>query len=169
MNRKKFLQSVGLGTSALFLSPSVLLGQDDKPAAYARDIVQSFVGAGHNDVDKVKSLYAEFPNLIYAAHDWGNGDFESALEAGGHVGHKEMVNFLLEKGARPTLHALTMLGKTELVKPMIEAYPDLLHCLGPHGFTFLHHAQKGGEDAAELLEYFQSKGLKETFVPIKKG
>ena len=56
---------------------------------------------------------------------------------------------------------LTMLGKTEIVKASIEAFPAYLNARGPHGFTFLHHAQRGGDAAKALLEYFQSKGLKE--------
>ncbi|MBM3416031.1 MAG: hypothetical protein FJY20_06205 [Bacteroidetes bacterium] len=40
--------------------------------------------------------------------------------------------------------------------------PDYLNARGAHGFTLLHHAQKGGDDAKELLEFLQSKGLKET-------
>jgi hypothetical protein len=32
--------------------------------------------------------------------------------------------------------------------------------------TLLHHAQKGGDDAKELLDYLQSKGLKETKSPL---
>jgi len=55
-----------------------------------------------------------------------------------------------------------MLGKTQIVKPYLETYPQYLSARGPHGFTFLHHAQRGGEDAVELLEYLQGKGLKET-------
>jgi hypothetical protein len=111
-------------------------------------------------------LLEEYPNLIYSSYDWGGGDFETAIGAGGHVGYKEMVNFLIDKGARPTLHALTMLGKTELVKPAMEAYPQLIQSLGPHGFTFLHHAKKGGEQAVELLAYFEEKGVTETKVSL---
>ena len=55
-----------------------------------------------------------------------------------------------------------MLGKTQIVKAYLDAYPEYLNARGPHGFTFLHHAQRGGDDAKELLEYFQKKGLKET-------
>jgi hypothetical protein len=83
------------------------------------------------------------------------------------VGYKEMVNYFINLGARPTLHVLTMLGQTDLVKPVMEAYPQLITSLGPHGFTFLHHAKKGGDDATELLAYFESKGLTETKVKIK--
>ncbi len=167
MKRSQFIKGLGLGTSAFLVAPNTILGQEDKPAQYQKDIVSQFVGAGHSNLDKVKELLAEFPNLIYSSHDWGNGDFESAIEAGGHVGHKDMVNFLIDSGARPTLHALTMLGKTDLVKPILEAYPQVIHSLGPHGFTFLHHAQRGKEDALELLAYFESKGLTETKVAIK--
>jgi len=167
MKRNQFIKGFGLGASALMLAPNTILGQEDKPAPYQKDIVQQFVGAGHKDLDKVKTLLEEFPNLIYSSHDWGNGDFETCIDAGGHVGFTEMVNFLIDKGARPTLHVLTMLGKTDLVKPIMEAYPQLIPSLGPHGFTFLHHAQRGGEAAAELLAYFESKGVTETRIFLK--
>ena len=79
---------------------------------------------------------------------------------------KKWLSFLIEKGARVNLFALTMLGKTELVKPIIEAYPTMLNSLGPHGLTLLHHAKKGGDDAVELVEYLQAKGLKETQIKL---
>ncbi|NNF01790.1 MAG: ankyrin repeat domain-containing protein [Bacteroidia bacterium] len=167
MNRLEFIRASSVTAATLLCAPNTILGQEDKPAAYQKEIVQSFVGAGHSNLDKVKELLIEFPNLIYCSNDWGNGDFETAIGAGGHVGHKEMVNFLIDKGTRPTLHALTMLGKTDLVVPIIEEYPQLINSLGPHGFTFLHHAQRGGDDSAQLLVYFETKGLKETKVPLK--
>ena len=54
-----------------------------------------------------------------------------------------------------------MLGKTALVKTYLDQYPQYITARGPHGLTLLHHAQKGGEDSKELLDYLQSKGLKE--------
>ena len=124
--------------------------------------VKDFVSAGHNNLDKVKTLLAEFPTLIYATWDLGGGDFETGLEGAGHVGNKDIANFLIEKGARTNLFVLTMLGKTQIVKAYIETYPSYLYARGPHGFTLLHHANRGGEEAKELVEYLQSKGLKET-------
>ena len=94
--------------------------------------------------------------------DLGGGDFETALEGAGHVGNKEIANYLIKQGARTNMFVLAMLGKTNIVKPYLEAFPEYLNARGPHGFTFLHHAQRGGEEAKEMLEYFQSKGLKET-------
>lgn len=159
MKRSEFLNGVGLAGVAMVVAPNLILGQDDKPAAYQKDIVQQFVSAAHSNLPKVRELLAEFPNLIASSHDWGGGDFETAIGAGGHVGNVDIVNFLLENGASPSLHVLTMLGKIDLVKPVIETYPILLDCLGPHGFTLLHHAQKGGDNALDMLAYFDSKGL----------
>ena len=78
------------------------------------------------------------------------------------MGNKEIANYLISQGARTNMFVLTMLGKTEIVKPYLDAFPEYLKARGPHGFTLLHHAQRGGDDARELLEYVQSKGLKET-------
>ncbi len=54
---------------------------------------------------------------------------------------------------------------SNLVKPTLEAYPDLVFAKGPHGFTLLHHAEIG--EAQELYDYLIEKGLKETHIAIK--
>src|SRR6185295_16072559 len=113
--------------------------------------VKEFVVAGHGNFDSVKQLLVELPTLIYATWDWGNGDFETALEGAGHMGNKEIATHLINLGARTNLFVLTMLGKTQMVKSYLDAYPQYLTARGPHGFTLLHHAQKGGDDAKELL------------------
>ncbi|WP_421871601.1 hypothetical protein [Marinoscillum sp.] len=159
MKRSSFIKGAGLFSAGLFVAPNTILGQD-KPAAYQKEVVSKFVGASHSDLEKIKGLLEEFPNLIYSSWDWGGGDFETGIGAGGHVGNKAIVNFLLDQGARPTIHALTMLGKTNLVKPILEEYPQLINSAGPHGFTLVHHAERGGEDSVELLTYLQEKGAK---------
>ncbi len=166
MKRSEFIKGAMLGAGSLLVLPNKILGQEDKPAAYQKDVVRTFVGAGHGNFEKVKELMSEYPNLIYSSWDWGGGDFETAIGAAGHVGNKEIANFLIDNKARPTLHVMTMLGKTDLVKPIIETYPQLLDSLGPHGFTFLHHAQRGGDDANDLLAYFESKGATKTQVSL---
>ena len=168
MERKRFLKKVIVSSGSLLAIPMVFQAQ----AAYGKkqpladqlpaDKVKDFVIAGHSDLAKVKSMLVELPTLLYATWDWGGGDFETALEGAGHVGNKEIANFLISSGARTNLFVLTMLGKTEVVRSYLDAFPQYLNARGPHGFTFLHHAQKGGDDSKELLEYFQSKGLKDT-------
>ena len=161
MKRIDFFKTFSVGAAALYF-PSITNAQTDRPPQLDKQLVQDFVGAGHNNLEKVKQLYAEHPTLIYATHDLGGGDFETALEGAGHVGNKEIANFLIEKGARTNMFVLTMLGKTAIVKPYLEAFPSYVFARGPHGLTLLHHAQRGGEEAKELLEYLKSKGLKET-------
>lgn len=167
MNRKQFLQNFSIGAGGMLIMPSAIIAQaNPKPDPLPAEKVKEFVGAGHNDLVKVKKLLEEFPGLLYATWDWGGGDFETALEGAGHVGTKDVANFLIEKGARTNLFVLTMLSKTQIVKAYLETYPQYLYAKGPHGFTLLHHAQRGGEEARELLDYLQSKGLKETRVPL---
>ena len=105
--------------------------------------------------------------LLNAAWDWGNGDFETALGAAGHLGIKETANLLISLGARTDIFVLTMLGKTDIVKALLKTYPSLLNSKGPHGFTLLHHAEKGGKDSEKLLKHLQKLGLTETFIPLK--
>jgi len=171
MNRKNFLQKTLLGTGSIMLAPEIFSGQNTagKPAApdpLPAEKVKEFVIAGHGNLDKVKTLLAETPQLLYATWDWGGGDFETALEGAGHVGNKEIANYLIGLGARTNVFVLTMLGKTSLVKPFIETYPGFINAKEPHGLTLLHHAQKGGDDAKELLDYIQGKGLKETKIQL---
>ena len=111
-------------------------------------------------------MLTAFSTLLLATYECGNGDFETAIEGSGPVGNKEIANYLINLGARANLFVLTMLGKTTIVKTYLETYPEYINARGPHGFTLLHHAQKGGDDAKELLDYLQSKGLKETKVKL---
>jgi len=171
MERRKFLQQAAAGTSLILSLPPVLFAQQTtnnqpKLEPLPDDKVKEFVSAGHNNLEKVKQLLQEFPTLIYASWDLGGGDFETALEGTGHVGNKEIANYLISAGARTNLFVLTMLGKTQLVKSYLDAFPQYLPARGPHGFTLLHHAQRGGEEAKELVAYLQEKGLKETRSPL---
>lgn len=160
MRRKQFLQTISIGTTSLVL-PVLGFTQatiDPLPIAMVKD----FVIAGHGNLEKVKQMLEEKPELLYSTFDWGNGDFETALEGAGHVGNKDIANYLIDKGARTNLFVLTMLGKTQIVKSFLDMFPQYLTARGPHGLTLLHHAQKGGDDAKALVDYISSKGLKDT-------
>ena len=165
MNRKNFLWKTAWAAGSITTMPYWLSGKETKLTKadpLSAEKVKNFVIAGHNDLEKVKLLLHEFPTLLYATWDWGGGDFETAIEGAGHMGNKEIANYLIEIGARTNLFVLTMLGKTQIVKSFLETYPDFINAKGPHGFTLLHHALQGGDDAKELLNYLREKGLKET-------
>ena len=166
MNRKYFLQASGAAGAALLINP---LGTWARTTSdpYPIDTVKDFVIAGHGNLDRVKELLEQYPNLIYSRYDWGNGDFEEAIEGAGHVGNRAIAEWLIEKGARPNVFVLTMLGETAIVKSVIEKYPSLLQAKGAHGLTLLHHAMKGGEHSKALADYFREKGLTEMQIKIK--
>lgn len=168
MNRKKFIQSIGITGLAVtglpLFTKATPLPQDEPQLD--KELVANFVGAGHRDMDKVKALLEETPNLLNAAHDWKLGDFETCLGAASHVGYKELVRYLLEKGAQANIFTACLFGKMDIVKPMLTAFPGTLHAKGPHGFTLLHHAQRGGDEALEVKEYLESLGATETKVAL---
>src|SRR5690348_18057245 len=51
--------------------------------------------------------------------------------------------------SRMDLFVATMLGKLDIVKAMLSAYPVLKTSKGPHGIPLLVHAEKGGENRSE--------------------
>jgi hypothetical protein len=128
---------------------------ETKPAALEIALVQAFVAQSHSHLERVKELLAEEPALINASWDWGGGDWETGLGAAAHMGRKDIANFLLENGARLDLFAAAMLGKLEIVKAALEAYPDAINTPGPHGIPLIAHAKAGGEEASKVLEYLE--------------
>lgn len=137
-------------------SPAVVAGnRPPKPPALAPELVREFVGKAHSDLARVQELLAQEPGLLNAMVDHGGGDFESALEAAGHVGRRDIAEFLLGKGARMNIFCAAMLGRLDIVKATLDAFPHLKTSKGPHGLMLRHHAGKGGEPAAAVLAYLE--------------
>ena len=122
---------------------------------FDRPRVKRFVIAGHGNLAAVKAMLAEEPNLINGAIDWGNGDFETALGGASHMGRRDIAEFLLEHNARMDIFAATMLGKLDIVKAAVAAYPNIVHVPGPHGIPLMVHAEKGGPAAKDVLEFMR--------------
>lgn len=166
MNRNQFIKSAGMAsllipTTALFSFKKL----EDEPQL-DKALVKEFVGKSHGDPDRVKELLAEHPTLLNAAHDWKNGDFETGLGAASHMGNKPLVQFFLDQGAQANIFTAALFGRMDIIKPMLEFSPSILHAKGPHGFTLLHHAEKGGDEALEVKEYLISLGLTKTFIDL---
>jgi len=157
LSRKQFL---GIAATCGF---ATLLGQTPQPKKPKGDplpaeLVKEWVGKAHSDFARVQELFAQEPRLLNASWDWGGGDFETALEAAGHVGNREIAEFLLAKGARMNVFCAAMLGRLDIVKAVLQAYPELKHSAGPHGLKLMHHASKGGDAAKKVLKYLQKIG-----------
>lgn len=121
-----------------------------------RLMVQDFVIYAHLDLEIVKTLLDKEPGLLNATMDWGTGDWETALGGASHMGRRDIVGFLLERGARMDLFCATMLGKLDIVKGALTLEPKLLNAKGPHGMSLEVHAKAGGEASKPVLEYLQS-------------
>src|SRR5213076_3412253 len=117
--------------------------------------VKRFVIAGHGNLAAVKAMLAEEPNLINGAIDWGNGDFETALGGASHIGRRDIAEFLLEHNARMDIFAATMLGKLDILKAAVAAFPNIIHVPGPDKIPLIAHAEKGGEGAKAVLEFLR--------------
>lgn len=165
MNRNQFLRIAGNTGLVLTAAPLMSFAIQEEEQL-DKKVVQEFVGASHKDIDKVKAMLEEFPTLLNAAHDWKKGDFETGLGAASHVGYKELAQYFLDKGAQANIFTACLFGKMEIVKPMLTAFPNTINAIGPHGFTLLHHAEKGGDEALEVKEYLVSLGAKEKKVAL---
>lgn len=163
-NRSTFLKRTLTGAAALLLPSSVIsqTTRQEKPAPLKLETVKEFVGVAHGKFDRLKEMLENDHLLLHSSYDWGGGDYESAIEAAGHVGNKEIAAYLLSKGARYNIYLGCMLGHLDIVKQVLTANPNLLNSKGPHGFTMLHHAQRGGDSSLAVVEYLQSRGAKET-------
>jgi hypothetical protein len=122
---------------------------------FDRARVKRFVIAGHGNLAAVKAMLVEEPNLINGAIDWGNGDFETALGGASHMGRRDIAEYLLEHNARLDIFAATMLGKLDIVKAAVAAFPNIVRVPGPHGIPLIVHAQKGGPAAQVVLEFLR--------------
>ena len=132
-------------------------------------MVQDFVIYAHSDLEMVKKLYEKQPALLNATMDWGGGDWETALGGASHMGRRDIVAFLLEKGARIDIFCAAMLGQLDAVKAFLALQPRLIDAKGPHGFTLHFHAQVGGKAAEGVLDHLQSvKRLELKPVPFLK-
>src|SRR6266513_4741362 len=172
VSRKKFLVGTGIAAvgallgRGLFAQPGV---SSPAPSPTSKDVpdfpehdpqidrarVKRFVIAGHFNLEAVKEMLAADPTLINGTIDWGNGDFETALGGASHMGRRDIAEFLLEHNARMDVFAATMLGQIDIVKAAVAAFPNIVHVPGPHKIPLIAHAQKGGAQAAAVLEFLQ--------------
>ena len=119
-----------------------------------RLLVQDFVIVCHMDLAMVKQLLEREPNLVNAFMDWGAGDWESGLGGASHMGRRDIVEFLLENGARIDIFCAAMMGQLDAVRAFLTLQPKLIDARGPHGFTL--HSRPARRDGGKTLDYLQS-------------
>ncbi len=121
-------------------------------------MVHEMVLVSHGNMKRVRELVTAHPALAKAAIDWGFGDWETALGAASHTGHREIAELLISHGARPSLFSATMLGQLDVVKAFVAAQPGAQRIPGPHSISLLAHAKAGGVQAEAVFQYLDSLG-----------
>jgi hypothetical protein len=153
VSRRSFLSA-----SSLLLTPAVARAdviRADFPS-HEPELVQEVVVVAHGNVARVKELVGRQPALAKASYDWGFGDWETCIDAASHVGNREIAEFLIANGARPTIFSAAMLGQLDAVKAFISATPGVQRTMGPHSITLLRHAVAGGPRAQAVVDYLKS-------------
>lgn len=135
--------------------------------AYAPDLIRTVVTVAHFDLAKLKELVDAHPQLVKAAWDWGFGDSETPLGAACHMGRRDIADYLMAKGATPSLFSWVMLGDLHMVQQIVEQRPGIQRVAGPHSISLLAHARMGGKQAQPVLEYLRSLGDADGEKPVQ--
>src|SRR5437762_9154379 len=130
----------------------------DSFPSHPPELVREMVTVAHFNLSRVKELVEAQPSLARAAWDWGFGDWETAIGAASHMGNRPIAEYLISKGARPSLFSAAMLGQLEVVKAFVAAQPGVQRIAGPHSISLLAHAKAGGEVARPVLEFLKTLG-----------
>jgi hypothetical protein len=158
VSRRRFLAAAPVIAAAPLAGAASQPQVGDQFPTHASEVVKEVVGVSHGNFDRVRQLVDRQPALAKVAWDWGFGDWESAIDAASHVGNRPIAEYLISKGARPTLFTATMLGQLDVVKGVIAMSPGIQRTRGPHGITLLAHARFGGDNAVEVLKFLESLG-----------
>jgi hypothetical protein len=161
-----------------FASPGPVLGLADEESSrnpepvpdlfptQPPELAREMVTVAHFDLKRVKELVEARPSLARTSWDWGFGDWEDALGGASHMGNRPIAEYLISKGARPTLFSAAMLGHLEVVKAFVAAQPGIQRIRGPHSITLLAHAKAGGESARPVFDFLKSLGDADADPPV---
>ncbi len=125
------------------ISPETGRGPGRGPRQPLKQVLE-FVQAGHRDLDKIKVMLEQAPGLIHARWDWGDGDWESALEGAAHMGRADIVCYLLSNGVRVDSFSAAMLGDAGTIQALMKLEPGIAHAKGPHGLPLMFYVGYGG-------------------------
>jgi ankyrin repeat protein len=120
--------------------------------------IREFVLAGHGNLARVKEMLAETPALLDAAYQWGDNDYETALQAAAHVGNRPIAEYLLAQGAPLDICTAAMLGRQAEVERFVAGDPAQIDAAGAHGISLATHAALSGDLA--LVQWLYARGAR---------
>ena len=102
--------------------------------------IREFVIAGHGNLEKVRQMLAENPELLNVSYRWNENDTETAVQAAAQIGSAIVAQFLLKQGAPLEICTAAMLGMQDEVVRRLNEDPRNAHATGAHGIPLLPHA-----------------------------
>ena len=72
------------------------------------------------------------------------------------MGRRDIVECLIELGARKDHFSEAMLGELDLVNAILSSHPGLKNTLSPHSISLIAHAEKGVEQAQKIVKFLKS-------------
>ncbi|MBO0838537.1 MAG: ankyrin repeat domain-containing protein [Actinobacteria bacterium] len=119
------------------------MGESPEPS-----LVEQCVAAAHGDLDRVRELVEGHPELVDARAPWN----ESPIEAASQLGRKDIIDYLLSRGARLDFFAACVLGRIDAVGAELDRDGSLAAAHGVHDLPALYFPVMAGErGVAELL------------------
>ena len=111
-------------------------------------LVDACVGSAHGDLNTVRELIEQHPALVNARASWN----ETPIEAAAQLGRKDIIDYLVSRGAPVDFFAACVLGRDDVVEAELASDPTRARSSGVHGLPALYFAAVGGHPRiAELL------------------
>ncbi len=120
--------------------------------AATQEIIDEFVGNAHGDFNRVKELLDAHPEILNADASW----HETAIEAAAQTANRDVMDFLLARGAPMSICTAAALGRIDLVRRMLDEDPALVHATGAHGIPLIYHAALAGD--LEIVRLLVERG-----------
>ena len=113
-----------------------------------QSLVEECVGSAHGDLARVRDLVERHPALVNARAPWN----ETPIEAATQLGRKDIIDFLLSKGAPLDFFTACVLGRRDVVAAELASDAARARSRGVHDLPALYFAAIGGQpEIADLL------------------
>lgn len=113
--------------------------------------LKEFVTVSHFNLDRVKELYTQYPDMLNLPYAWQPDDHETAIMAAAHMGNRPIAEFLLEQGAPLAIYTAAMLNREDEVRRILTDDPGQATEKGGHGIPLMSHVALGGNTSIANL------------------
>ncbi len=146
----------------LALSTKSLLGQTSpeepsgRPPPRDPELIRSFVGVCHGDLETVASMLKREPGLVNASANRFGDDWERGMEAAAHMGRRDIADTLIDYRARRCIFWAAMSGEEGVVRAFVAADPESVHTGGAHNISLMAHVANSGQ--VPLAQFIRQEG-----------